>query len=422
MNTEAELISAVCKNKDISTILADNADDLFNSHKDIWDGLKSYYYKFRAVPEVGVLQDKYKDFEPVETKAETGYYLEKLKNEFVSSRLKTIMIHAGSSLKEDAPSRVLGVMQSQLASLSRYTNNVRDVDVTDIESAGRHYESVKDRSSVMGGSPGILTGFEAIDKAYPTGMAPGHLIVAIGWPGRGKTWFTSYLACKAWEQGFKPMIVSLEMAPENMRDRIYTMLGSGLFRASDFSRGDINIDDFKTWGKKKTEGKNNFILVSNEGAAEVTPSTIQGKIDQHKPDLVILDYHQLFNDNKRSNSEVERNRNISRDFKLLAVSNNIPVIDITAATADDISDQKEPPMMSQVAWSKAIEYDADLAIAIHKHQNTDLIEVVSRKNRHGHDFRFFLDWDINRGVITPIYENLPELENNDTQKNKKISN
>lgn len=421
MNTEAELISAVCKNKDISTLLADNADDLFTSHKDIWEGLKSYYYKFRAVPEVGILQDKFKDFEPVQTKAETGYYLDKLKNEFVAARLKNIMLQAGSSLKEDAPSRVLGVMQSQLATLSRYTNNVRDVDVTDIESAERHYQSVKDRSTVMGGSPGILTGFEAIDKAYPTGMAPGHLIVAIGWPGRGKTWFTSYLACKAWEQGFKPMIVSLEMAPENMRDRIYTMLGSGLFRASDFSKGDINLDDFKSWGQKKTEGKNSFILVSNEGTAEVTPATIQGKIDQHKPDLVILDYHQLFNDNKRSNSEVERNRNISRDFKLLAVSNNIPIIDITAATADDISDQDEPPMMSQVAWSKAIEYDADMAIAIHKHANTDMIEVVSRKNRHGHDFRFFLDWDINRGIIKPIYENLPEL-NNDTQTNKTISN
>jgi len=382
VNTEAELISAVCKNKDISTLLADNADDLFTSHKDIWEGLKSYYYKFRAVPEVGILQDKFKDFEPVQTKAETGYYLDKLKNEFVSARLKTIMLQAGSSLKEDAASRVLGVMQGQLATLSRYTNNVRDVDITDIESAERHYQSVKDRSTAMGGSPGILTG---------------------------------------WEQGFKPMIVSLEMAPENMRDRIYTMLGSGLFRASDLSKGDINLDDFRSWGQKKTEGKNSFILVSNEGTAEVTPSTIQGKIDQHKPDLVILDYHQLFNDNKRSNSEVERNRNISRDFKLLAVTNNIPIIDITAATADDISDQDEPPMMSQVAWSKAIEYDADMAIAIHKHANTDMIEVVSRKNRHGQDFRFFLDWDINRGVITPIYENLPEL-NNDSQENKKISN
>ena len=409
MNTEAELLSAVCKNKDISTILADNSDDLFVSHKDIWEGLKSYYYKFRAVPEATILKDKFKDFEPVETKGETGYYLDKLKNEFVGNKLKTILMQAGSSLKEDAPSRVLGTMQSQLATLSRYTNNVKDLDITDLDSAERHYESVRTRSLAMGGSPGILTGFDAIDKAYPTGMAPGHLIVAIGWPGRGKTWFTSYLACKAWEQGFKPMIVSLEMAPENMRDRIYTMLGSGLFRASDLSKGDINIDDFKTWGKKKTEGKNSFILVSNEGAGEVTPATIQGKIDQHKPDLVILDYHQLFNDNKRSNSEVERNRNISRDFKLLAVTNGIPIIDITAATADDISDQKEPPMMSQVAWSKAIEYDADMAIAVHKHANTDLIEIVSRKNRHGHDFRFFLDWDINRGVITPIYEDLPEL-------------
>ena len=75
MNTEAELISAVCKNKDISTLLADNVDEIFTSHRDIWDGLKSYYYKFKAVPEAGVLIEKFKDFEVVETKAETGYYL-----------------------------------------------------------------------------------------------------------------------------------------------------------------------------------------------------------------------------------------------------------------------------------------------------------------------------------------------------------
>jgi replicative DNA helicase len=417
MNTEATLISAVCKNKDISTLLADNVDDIFTSHRDIWEGLKSYYYKFKAVPEVGVLQEKYKDFEPdVNVKAETGYYLDKLKNEYLSNRLKSIIIKSGSSLKEDAAARVLAQMQSDLAHLSRFTNNVRDLDITDAEAAARHFEAVKNRSATMGGAPGIITGFDAIDKAYPTGMAPGHLIVAIGWPGKGKTWFTSYLACKAWEQGFKPMIVSLEMSPENMRDRIYTMLGSGVFRASDLSKGDINIDDFRSWSTKKFDGKNSFILVSNEGNTEVTPATIQGKIDQHKPDLVILDYHQLFNDNKRSNSEVERNRNISREFKLLAVSNNIPIIDITAATADDISDQENPPMMSQVAWSKAIEYDADMAMAIHRYPGTNMIEVVSRKNRHGHEFDFYLDWDINRGIIKEIYENLPEL-NNDSQKN-----
>ena len=417
MNIEAKVITAVCQNKDISTLLAANVDELFTAYRDVWESLKNYYYKFKAVPEVGILMERHKDFEPVnDVKAETGYYLDQLKNEYISGRLKSIILQAGSSLKEDSAARVLADLQSKLAGLSRHTNNIRDIDLTDIELAEQHFANVKDRSAAMGGSPGIITGIEAIDKAYPTGMAPGHLIVAIGWPGRGKTWFTSYLACKAWEQGFKPMIISLEMSPENMRDRIYTIMGSGLFRNSDFSKGDINIDDFRSWGKKKFENKNGFILVSNEGLADVTPATVQGKIDQHKPDLVILDYHQLFNDNKRSNSEVERNRNISREFKLLAVSNNIPIVDITAATADDISDQDEPPMMSQVAWSKAIEYDADMAMAIHRYPNTNMIEVVSRKNRHGHEFDFYLDWDINRGIIKPIYENLPNMKN-DTQAN-----
>lgn len=411
MNTEAELLSSVCKNKDISVLLADNVDDIFTSHKDIWDSLKSYYYKFKAVPEVGILMERFKDFEPVDVTGQTGYYLDKLKNEYLTAKLKGIIMQGGSALKEDSAARVLADMQTKLSNLAKYTNNVRDIDVTDLDLAEKHLNSVKERSAAMGGSPGILTGFDSIDKAYPTGMAPGHLIVAIGWPGRGKTWFTSYLACKAWEQGFKPMIVSLEMSPENMRDRIYTMMGSGLFKASDFAKGDINIDDLRSWGKKRFENKNGFILVSNEGMAEVNANTIQAKIDQHKPDIVILDYHQLFSDTKRSSGATERNMNISREFKMLAMTNGIPVIDITAATMDDVSDQDNPPMLSQVAWSKAIEYDADMAIAIHKYNNTNMIEVVSRKNRHGHDFNVFLDWDINRGIVKEIFENPFEQKN-----------
>ena len=407
MNTEAAVITSVCQNKDISTILADNVDDIFQSHRDVWEGLKSYYYKFKSVPDTNVLQEKFRDFEPVKVTAETGYYLDQLKNEYLASRMRNLLMKSGASLKDNAAARVLADMQSEIASLSRLTNNVRDVDLTDYELAEKHIIAVQERSAVMGGSPGIKTGFTALDLAYPTGMAPGHLIVAIGWPGRGKTWLTSYLACKAWEQGFKPMIVSLEMSPENMRDRIYTMLGSGMFRASDFSRGNINIDDFHNWAKRRFDDKNSFILVSNEGTNEVTPQTVQGKIDQHRPDLVILDYHQLFNDTKRSNSEVERNRNISREFKLLAVRNNIPVIDITAATMDDVSDQDAPPLLSQVAWSKAIEYDADMAMAVHRHPDTNIIEVVSRKNRHGTDFAFYLDWDIDRGVVKEIYDDIP---------------
>jgi replicative DNA helicase len=404
MNTESAVITAVCENKDISTVLADNVDDIFTSHRDVWEGLKSYYLKFKAVPDVSVLTDKFKDFEPVKVKGETAYYLDQLKNEYLTARIRNLLLTTGASLKTEASTRVIAQMQAELNTLGKLTANVRDVDLTDFKLAEQHFEAVKNRSDAMGGSPGIMTGFKAIDYAYPTGMAPGHLIVMIGWAGRGKTWMSSYLACKAWEQGFKPMIISLEMTPENMRDRIYTMLGSGLFKASDFSRGQVDISSFDDWATKKFANRNEFILVSNEGTGQVTPQTVQAKIDQHKPDIVILDYHQLFNDSSGAKSEVERNRNISRDFKLLAVRNGIPIIDITAATMDDISDQDSPPLLSQVAWSKAIEYDADMAMAVHRTPDTNIIEVVSRKNRHGTEFGFYLDWDLNRGIVKEIYE------------------
>ena len=404
MNAESAVITAVCTNKDISVVLADNVDEIFTTHRDVWEGLKSYYLKFKAVPDVSILTERFKDFEPASVKGETGYYLDNLKNEYLSGRVRNLLLSSGASLKTNASGRVIADMQKELTGLSRLTNNVIDVDLTDFKLAEKHFESVKSRSDAMGGSPGIMTGFKAIDYAYPTGMAGGHLMVMIGWPGKGKTWFSSYLACKAWEQGFKPMIISLEMSPENMRDRIYTMMGSGLFKASDFARGAVDIAQFDDWGTKKFANKNNFILISNEGMSQVTPTTVQAKIDQYKPDLVIMDYHQLFTDSNNSKNPTERNMNISREFKSLAMRNNIPIIDITAATAEETSDHDSPPMLNQVAWSKAIEYDADIAVAIHKNPDSNIMEIVSRKNRHGTEFGMYLDWDLNRGIVKEVYD------------------
>lgn len=400
MTAESNLISAVCANKDISVLYAENVDDLFIAHGDVWDTIKEYYDRYKAVPTIEFLEDKHGEFEGNKVVSETEYYLDELKNEYVASRIQQITMKAAKALQAGvAPGEVLDKTNGSLSKLGKFTNNVRDVDITDFAQAEEHFAAVRERSAVLG-SPGIPTTFKSIDSVYPTGMAPGHLIVAIGWPGKAKTWFTSYLACKAWEQGFKPMIVSLEMSPENMRDRIYTMMGSGLFRASDFAKGDVNIDDFHAWGKRRFDNKGGFVVVSNEGLSDVTPNTVQAKIDQHKPDLVICDYHQLFQNNGRSNSPTERGMAVSREFKMLAVTNNIPLIDITAATQSDLSDRDSPPMMSQVAWSRAIEYDADMAFAVHRHDDSDLVEIVCRKNRHGGMFDFYLDWDIDRGVVT----------------------
>lgn len=392
----------------MASALTANIDGLFVSHEDVWKGLKDYYFKYRSVPPVEEVEKKFPGVEIERTTVATGYAIDELRNAYAQRALAEVIRAGANDLKDGSGLYALEKLHERVGKLAKLTSTARDLDISDPGSAKEHMLQVKERVEEMGGSYGIPTGFKAIDASYLTGMAPGHLIVVIGWPGRGKTWITGYLAVKAWERGFKPMIVSLEMSPEVMRDRLYTMMGQGLFSMEGFSRGQINMETYDNWSNDYFSNKNGFIVVSNEGVGDVTPNHIQGKIDQHRPDLVIIDYHQLMSDNARSKNPIEANRNISLELKRMALRNGIPIIDVVSATMNDISDRKAPPMLSQVAWSKAIEYDADHAMAIHRHDDEDggndgLIEIVNRKNRHGTEYDFFIEADLGRGVIREQY-------------------
>lgn len=400
--TEVQLISSVCKDKDILTALSTDIDEMFLTHGDVWDWVRTYYFKYGSVPDVEIVKDNFRDFDALETKADTGYYIDQMRDNFLTTALKQEMYEIAKQIKKRPGVESLALLNQKIANLTRQASVVRDLDLTDVDDAAKHFERKKALADAMGGLPGIPSGFKVMDTFYPSGMAGGHLIVVIGWSGKGKTLFSTYLACKAWEAGFKPMIVSLEMSPEQMRDRVYAMLGSGIFSMNDLQKGDINIDEFNKWGKRKLGNKHPFTIVSSEGAGRVTPNTVQAKIDQHKPDLVILDYQQLFDDNEGNQNEVSRNRNISRDFKRMATRNNIPVINLSQATQQSPKDTQEPPRIEQVAWSKGIQHDADLALAVHKYEDSDTMDVIARKNRHGQEFAFELEWDINLGKVEEV--------------------
>lgn len=407
MNLEAETINAICKDKDLSATFADNVDDFFTAYADVWAGLKSYYARYKVVPDASVLAERFADFDVFDTNEPAAAYVDKLRNAFLETKIRSILLDNAQGLTPSTSARTLEKLQTEMAVLSKYSAQVKDVDVTDVEDAAKYYDRVRMRAAEMGGSQGIPTGFSVIDKSYHTHMAGGHLIVMIGWPGKMKSWFSERIAVNAWRQGFRPMIISMEMSAEAMRDRVYTLMGEGQFSMSTLSRGEIDIDDFRSYGKRTMDHKAPFIIISPEGIADMTPNVIQAKIDKYRPDLVVVDYHQLMMDNKKTTATTERNMNLSRELKLLAVRNNIPVIDIVSATANEASDRNDPPLLSQVAWSKQIEYDADMAVAVHKQDDTAnpaIVEVVSRKMRHGNDFALFLSWDVNNGVLQEKFE------------------
>lgn len=399
---ELQTINAVLKNKDIGILFGESVDDLFVAYGDVWQGIKEYHAKYHSIPDFEVMAERY-DLEEVPVNGNSAYYLESLKNEYISNNIERLLFKAGEKNSPASAEEVLNRLQQGLAKLNRFSHSARDMNVMDFDEAERHYDEVRERAEAMGGVPGIPTGVSFIDSAYTSGLAGGDLVVVLGWTGRAKSQFTTLVACNAHANGHKPMIVSLEMSGEKVRDRIFTIQGSGLFRHSDLTLGAIGTDDFRTF-RKKFENSPEFIVVTNDGVQELTPNVIQAKIDQHKPSMLIFDYAQLASDNAGSPDMTARMRNMSKEFKRLAVQNNIPVILISSATPDSAASVKEPPTIEQVAWSKQLAFDADLAFAVHKHDDSNIIEIVCRKNRNGPLFSGFLNWDIDRGIVKEEFE------------------
>ena len=407
IKTEEALINSVCDTKDISCVMEANVDEMFTGYPDAWQFIKEYYSKYRAVPDIKVVQEKFIELPTVEVSGDTPYILDKLREEFIQRRLEEVTEKVAANLGSMGSQEVLEKAMASLTKLQQYSTASKDVNIAEFDEAIEYYEEVRRRAEEMGGTPGIPTGIDFIDSSYTTGLSGGDLVVVLGWPARGKSLLTSLLACNAFDKGFKPMIVSLEMSAEKVRDRVYTIMGSGRFRNSKLSLGDLDVEDFKTFSKEKRERGSNFQIISHSGEQEITPAVIQSKINQYGSNFIILDYAQIMSDNARSNDMTARMRNLSRECKRLAVANDIPVILISSATPEGQASTESAPVLSAVAQSKAISFDADLAFAVHRlNAPSDVIEIVCRKNRNGDLFAGYLKADIDAG----IYKEFIDLE------------
>lgn len=394
-NVEDKVISAVLKDKQIHVLLQANVDSILQTHNDIWQFIRNYFEQNSSVPPVDVVVDKFRDFIPVEGIGATKHHLEELQSEYLNTSLKNILVGAATDVQSGKGAEVLEKLISKTSELKKNTAAIRDIDVTDLDSAVAYYENVKRQNDL--GMVGIKTGLPGFDNYLPAGITPGQLGVFLAYPGIGKSWMALYLAVQAWKQGKSPMIVSLEMSETEVRNRTFTIMGEGLWSHRKLSAGVIEIEDLKRWHHQNLEGKPEFHIISNDSGGEINPSVLRGKIDQYKPDFVIVDYLQLMSPNQKSDNETVRMKNLSRELKLMAIAEEVPILAISSATPDDVTKLDTVPTLGQTAWSRQIAYDADWVLALGRAANSDIIECVFRKNRNGFMGEFLVQADFDKG-------------------------
>lgn len=401
--TEAKVIISLLQNKDKNLLYAPSADDLFVAYGDVWNYVKEYHENYADLPSLDMVHEKYEDALPdVEVKGKTEYHLDTLRQEYIDQRVETILTKAAQARSKGVSgAEVKARLQESLGGLDRFSSTARDLAIMDTDEAKRHYDEIRERAEAMGGTPGVPTGIEFIDACMPLGMQGGDVMSIIGYPGRGKSALGTLFSAKAIPRGYTPLIFTREMTAESVRDRIYTVMANGTFSNTDLMLGMADPDDFRTFADKHS-GKG--WIVDGNGSGEMTPNFMSGKIDQHQPSFVLVDYMQLFSDNRMSDEMTPRMKNISLELKSVATRKNLPFVVISSATPPDGGRVDGPPNVERSAWSRQLAYDSTVSFAIHRHDDTNLYQVEAAKNRYGPLFSGFLDWDMDRGTYEEKFE------------------
>ena len=250
---------------------------------------------------------------------------------------------------------------------------------------------------------GIPTGFNYLDTVL-TGLGAR--------PGMGKTSFALNIATNvARQQKIPTIIFSLEMTCEQLTDRILSSTAN--IDSQAFRTGRLNNSDWNDFAQATSLLYNAPIYMDDSSGISVPEikakiRTINQDPKKEKIGLVIIDYLQLMQSAKRTESRVQEISDITRNLKIMAKELNVPVIalsQLSRAAEKTAGRSDHRPQLSDLRDSGSIEQDADIVLFLYRaayynsqngedsQANENEAECIVAKNRHGETSVVRLGWD-----------------------------
>lgn len=228
----------------------------------------------------------------------------------------------------------------------------------------KYYDRIEYIKNNPGAILGIPSGLTDLDKMLG-GFHKTNLILLAGRPGHGKTSLALNIALHAAKHsGARVGFFSLEMSDEELIQRLIACeCGIDSFR---LSMGDIREDE---WGKftEATRLIDSLPIFINDTPA-ISPLQLRGEARrmkaQHGLDLLIVDYLQLMQSDRKIENRTQEVSYISSSLKALAKSKElrIPVIALSQLSRDCEKRGDKRPIPSDLRDSGSLEQDADIII------------------------------------------------------------
>ena len=256
------------------------------------------------------------------------------------------------------------------------------------------YGHLRDMSNNKDGAQGTKTGFSGLDGVL-AGMGNSDLILVGARPGMGKTSFCLNIATNvAQATGKKVCIFSLEMSAEQLVSRVLSseaMVDSYALRT-----GELKPEEWEHIAQASSRLSSCDILIDDTSGITITGMKAKlRRVDNLG--LVVIDYLQLMQNDKKIENRVNEVGDISRNMKIMAKELNVPIICCAQLSRGPESRTDKRPMLSDLRDSGAIEQDADVVMFLYRNEyyktdnepnaqgnpEGDIAEVIIAKNRHG---------------------------------------
>ncbi|MCL2631065.1 MAG: replicative DNA helicase [Firmicutes bacterium] len=256
------------------------------------------------------------------------------------------------------------------------------------------------------GTSGFKTHFRRFDH-ITNGLQKSDLIILAARPSVGKTSFAWNIVSNHIKHGDLANVVavfSLEMPGVQLVQRVFSTLSDiemGHLSGGTINQAGGNAED-NLWAiQRKLEKTNIFI----DGSSKQTPQSINAKCAKLKAqkgriDLVIIDYLQLMDLDKRDSRQNESTAvqvgKMSKSLKILARELDCPVIALSQMSRGIEGRDDKIPKLSDLRDSGAIEQDADIVMFLSREDEAEkshafynvILDIAKHRNGSLAEVRF----------------------------------
>ncbi|MBI4397964.1 MAG: replicative DNA helicase [Candidatus Omnitrophica bacterium] len=250
---------------------------------------------------------------------------------------------------------------------------------------------------------GLATGFHEFD-IKTAGLQPSDLVVVAGRPSMGKSALVTGI-CEYVGVNLRKGVAffSLEMSKEQLVQRM--LCSHAKVDAQKVKTGYLSHQDWPKLTNAAGKLSEAPIFIDDSPALSVLEVRAKARRlkSQHDIQLVVVDYLQLMQADRRSDSRQQEISEISRSLKALARELKVPVIAISQLSRAVESRTGTRPQLSDLRESGAIEQDADVVVLLFREEyynpteeNKNRAEAIIAKQRNGPtgtiDMLFLKEW------------------------------